>query len=186
MRTRRTRFKALHVTTNAHMNAHSLCLPLHSTHHQTESRLVDELHDVRDTLRLLHADVGTLRTALAAGGVSLPVGGASANPIYAPLGVGGTSQRFGSSTVGGGGGGGTLAGLFGGGPAGGNGPGSAAMPAWSSSGGVGSAAVGFNARLQSPPVVRLTSLSSERGLRIGSTSTSRHSLFDRDSRKHLY
>eukprot|EP00198_Chlamydomonas_reinhardtii_P010826 XP_001700163.1 transient receptor potential ion channel protein [Chlamydomonas reinhardtii] len=153
---------------------------------QTESRLVDELHDVRDTLRLLHADVGTLRTALAAGGVSLPVGGASANPIYAPLGVGGTSQRFGSSTVGGGGGGGTLAGLFGGGPAGGNGPGSAAMPAWSSSGGVGSAAVGFNARLQSPPVVRLTSLSSERGLRIGSTSTSRHSLFDRDSRKHLY
>ncbi|KAG2434963.1 hypothetical protein HYH02_012159 [Chlamydomonas schloesseri] len=148
---------------------------------QTESRLVEELHDVRDTLRLLHADVGTLRTALAAGGVSLPRGGASANPLYAPLGVGGTSQRFGSALGGtgaaGGGGGGvssnSLASLFGRG----DGPGSAAVPTWSMSGGVGSAAVGFNARLQSPPMVRLTSLNSG--------STSRHSLLDRDSRKHL-
>ncbi|KAG2434853.1 hypothetical protein HXX76_007738 [Chlamydomonas incerta] len=153
---------------------------------QTEGRLVEELHDVRDTLRLLHADVGTLRTALAAGGVSLPRGGASANPIYAPLGVGGTSQRFGGGAAGGASGlNSSLGGLFGGGMGGGNGPGSAAIPTWSTSGGVGSAAVAFNARLQSPPMVRLTSLSSERGLRIGSTTTSRHSLFDRDSRKHL-
>ncbi|GIM15917.1 hypothetical protein Vretimale_18569, partial [Volvox reticuliferus] len=80
---------------------------------KTEARLVDELHDVRDTLKLLHADVGNMRTAVAAVAAATAAGGGGGNtpdialgsPVAMTVAAGATAAASG----GGGGGGGVAA-----------------------------------------------------------------------------